>query len=140
MSIDKERAKFLSQLEQQEEKIRSEKYKFNDYSGKRMRSMTFQWVMAAFFAVLLFAGLSIYFNNKVASENSGTNTKMMHNAVAIAVYSYKDELGHYPTLPDGESLDYEALKNKGYLTIDVEGYRDMFYLKKDRVLKKLSKH
>lgn len=59
--------------------------------------------------------------NSLSSEN----VDKIHNAIQFSVIDYYQENNRYPVDIHG-NIDFVALKNKGYLTLDIEVYKSKF--------------
>lgn len=81
-------------------------------------------VIGVVIVVLFGIGLNIYTNERYSTQ-SQQNIKVVHNAIQFAVWDYQQDNRKYPVTSTGE-IDYDTLQNKGYLTINVEGYKSNF--------------
>lgn len=127
--LEQERREFEDQLDMQmlggiekrPSKYSQKKFKpVKNPLSNMVRSIVIGVVIVVIFAICL----NIYTNERYSTQ-SQQNIKIVHNAVQLAVWDYHQDTRKYPVTSTGE-IDYSVLKNKGYLTINVEEYKGNF--------------
>lgn len=119
-SLEKERIRFLKELENQENQLNNpmEYKEINTENNKKRKPLTFQkmyrtLVISAIFSLIIIFVMKLY-TGKLYSDYNDENLNTYLNVIQLKVNQYKNDTKKCPINSLGD-FDLYALKSKGYI-------------------------